>query len=101
MRVSALTAMSERQLQEAIIEAAELHRWMVYHTYDSRRSKAGFPDLMMVRDGVLLALEMKTESGRLTPEQTEWIDALQSVPGVKAALVRPRDLDRLITKVLP
>ena len=62
-------AMSERQLQEAIIEAAELHGWMVYHTYDSRRSKAGFLDLMMVRDGVLLALELKTESGRLTPEQ--------------------------------
>ena len=101
MRVSALTAMSERQLQEAIIEVAELHCWMVYYTHDSRLSKAGFPDLMMVRDGVLLALELKTESGRLTPEQTEWIDGLQAVPCVKAALVHPRDLDRPITKVPP
>ena len=41
--------MSERDFQGQVISMAEALGWLVYHTYDSRHSKAGFPDLNMVR----------------------------------------------------
>ena len=98
---SDLGAVSERDFQRQVIELAETMGWeLIYHTHDSRRSREGFPDLIMVRDGRLLALELKTETGRATPEQKAWIDAMQQVTDVRAAIVRPRDLQALADDVL-
>ena len=91
----------ERHLQDRLIEAARLCGWRVYHTFDSRRSQPGFPDLVMVRDGELLALELKrgpaevvamarSDSGR---EQLAWIADLREVPGVRAAVISPENED--------
>src|SRR5262245_16025821 len=82
-----LPPVSERELQNAVIRAARTLGWLVYHTFDSRRSEPGFPDLVMVRDGRLLFVELKGE--RLTPkgkvtvgrpsrEQQTWLDELRS-----------------------
>ena len=54
----------------------------------------------MVKDGRLLALELKTETGRASAEQEAWIDAMQQVTDVRAAIVRPRDLQALADDVL-
>jgi len=86
----------ERDLQETLVAAARYLGWASYHTYDSRRSQAGFPDLTLVRDGRLVFLELKTEKGRLRPEQQTWLDALAEVPGVVARVVRPADLDDVL-----
>lgn len=85
---------SERALQEAILQAAELGGWLAYHTHDSRRSAAGFPDLVLVREAVVF-LELKSEQGRLTPAQIEWIDRLHAA-GEEAYVIRPADLDATI-----
>ena len=101
MQAADLGAVSERDFQKQVIELAETMGWeLIYHTHDSRRSREGFPDLIMVRDGRLLALELKTETGRASPEQEEWIDAMQQVTDVRAAIVRPRDLQALADDVL-
>ena len=68
-----------KEFMPAVVELATRLRWLVYHTYDSRRSAKGFPDLVMVRDGRLLFVELKSEKGRLTPEQREWMDVLGDV----------------------
>jgi hypothetical protein len=68
--------MTERQLQAAVIQLAELLGWMTYHTHDSRRSNPGYPDLTLVKDDRLLFVELKSATGRLTTEQTEWLRAL-------------------------
>jgi hypothetical protein len=86
--------LSERDLQSAIVQAAQLGGWLVYHTYDSRRSTAGFPDLVLVRDRVLF-IECKTESGALTAPQAEWLRWLTAA-GVTALVVRPKQLDDVI-----
>jgi hypothetical protein len=81
---------SEKQFQGAVVEYAELNSWLVYHTYDSRRSNPGFPDLVMVRDHRLVFAELKSEKGRESKAQTEWLDALgRSTPEVW--LWRPSD----------
>lgn len=89
----ALARMTERAWMRQVIDLAQLHGYLVYHTHDSRRSAAGFPDLLMVRRGRLLAIECKSERGRVTPEQMAWIELLDTVPGVTAMVARPRDFD--------
>ena len=45
--------MTEKQWQALVQETAQLAGWMAYHTYDSRRSAAGFPDLVLARERVI------------------------------------------------
>ena len=68
---------SEKQFQYHVIEYAKNKGWKVYHTYDSRRSEPGFPDLVLVRN-VTLFRELKSERGKLTPAQMEWGNALRN-----------------------
>lgn len=65
--------MDERALQSAVLDLARLLGWKCYHTFDSRRSEPGFPDLVMAHPrGGLIFAELKSETGMLTPEQDAW-----------------------------
>lgn len=89
--------MRERDIQDMMEEAAGYLGWRCFHDRDSRRNNPGFPDLVCVKGGKLLALELKTEKGRIRPEQEVWIAELAQVPGVTARIVRPSDLDEILT----
>lgn len=92
--------MTEKQLQAAIVKTARLLGWRVYHTFDSRRSEPGFPDLTMVRGRLLIFAELKTDKGKVSAAQEAWLDALIST-GVGVALWRPADwLDGTVERVL-
>jgi len=67
---------TEAQFQRMVTDLCDwLHlRW--YHTHDSRRSPGGFPDLVIVGPAQVVYVELKSEKGRVTPAQKEWIDAL-------------------------
>lgn len=65
--------MTEKQLQQAVVACARLLGWRVYHTYDSRRSEPGFPDLCMARNGFVIFAELKTAAGKLRPGQRDWL----------------------------
>jgi hypothetical protein len=80
---------SEGEFQAKVIEFAKAHGWLHYHTYDSRKSVAGFPDLVLVRGEVIWA-ELKDEKRKVSDEQKEWLEALR-VAGQKAYVWRPRD----------
>lgn len=89
-------AISEADFQRQVIALAETCGWAVYHNPDSRRSTAGHPDLVMVHSsGVrpIVYLELKTEKGRLKPEQRWWLERLDMGPAmydyVVARMVRP------------
>jgi VRR-NUC domain len=83
---------TERDLQDWVIEFARLHGWSWYHTHDSRRSPAGYPDICLARPGgPVIFVELKRENGRVTAEQRRWLDLLGSCPGVRARVVRPSD----------
>ena len=82
--------MTERELQNAVLELAGYLDWITYHTHDSRRSNPGFPDLCMVRCGRLVFAELKSERGKLTNDQRSWIVELVRAD-VETYLWRPSD----------
>lgn len=79
--------MTEQQLQAAIVEAAQALGWLVYHTYDSRRSHAGFPDLVLVRQPRLIFAELKDDTRPMTEEQVRWSAGLLGVSQVVRSLI--------------
>lgn len=93
-----LLQMTERQFQDWIVGVATDHGWLHYHTYDSRRSDPGFPDLVLVKTGrPVLFYEVKTEKGRVSMAQQSWLGSLnRSNSQVKAMVVRPSDRDHII-----
>ena len=68
---------AEEQFKQAVIDMARLHQWLVYHTYDSRRSAPGFPDLTLVRDGKLIFAELKVGKNNPTESQRRWLTELR------------------------
>lgn len=78
---------TEQQLLDAVIDLAEHCRWAVHHDRPARRSggqwmtaiqgRAGFPDLVLARRGVVIFRELKGYDargrlGKLSPEQRDW-----------------------------
>jgi hypothetical protein len=89
---------SEASFQRAVVELAELCRWRVYWTHDSRRSPKGYPDLTLVRDRVVWA-ELKTGRGRPTVEQLGWLASIRAAGG-EAYLWRPEcwpEIEQVLT----
>lgn len=87
---------TEKEWQRTVLDAASYAGWTCYHTFDSRRSAPGFPDLVIVKDGRMLALELKTETGKTTPAQERWLEILGAVPGITARVARPSDWDDVL-----
>ena len=73
-----LPQLSEKMFMSRVVAGARALGFLVYHTYDSRRSAKGFPDLVMChpKTGELLFIELKTDTGKVSAEQQIWLDAL-------------------------
>jgi len=85
--------LTEAAFQTQVLQLAGYYGWRAYHTHDSRRSQPGFPDLFLVRGDEAIAAELKTEKGRVKPEQHEWLAALELVAGIETFIWRPSDFD--------
>lgn len=103
--------MREAELQDAIIDAARLGGWKVAHFGAARTEQgwrtpvradgAGWPDLMLAKPGApLLAWELKSERGKATDAQLEWLELLGATERCRPTLVRPTDLDWAINELL-
>ncbi len=90
--------LTEKQFQAQVIELARYCGWLLYHTYDSRRSTPGFPDLVLARDNRIIFAELKTEKGRISAAQKEWAEKLTKTPA-EYYLWRPSDWES-IEKIL-
>lgn len=62
---------AEEDFQDLVVLLAENNGWLAYHTRDSRGSQKGFFDLVLVRERLVFA-ELKSATGRQTPEQKLW-----------------------------
>lgn len=92
-------AVTERQFQADIRALLATYGYRVHVVHDSRRSPEGWPDCLAASpNGDVLALELKTETGRVTVAQTEWL-ALLNGCGVEARVLRPSEVDWLIGRL--
>ena len=70
--------MPENQLLALVRELAQKTGWLDYHPWWSGHSTAGFPDLVLVRGGRLVFVELKRQDGLLSDDQLRWIAALSA-----------------------
>jgi hypothetical protein len=97
--------LAEKDFQRAVIDYAKLRNWLVFHDTDSRKNSRGLPDLILCRPGRdgkhgrLAFVELKTDRGRLRPEQKEWLEALATVSCVETYVFRPsqwQEIERIL-----
>lgn len=92
--------MTEKQWHELVVRLATYCQWTHMHVYDSRRSDPGWPDLVLCRPPELIFAELKTDRGRVTAAQQEWLDRLAAC-GMEVYVWRPRDLDAIHRRLQP
>jgi hypothetical protein len=54
-------------------------------------------DMVGTQVAVFLSIEVKTATGRLRPEQQQWLDAVQSAGGIAGVARSVSDAERLLT----
>lgn len=102
-----MKAGSEVAFQTWVLNVAEFGGFRLsYHTYDSRRSQRGFPDLVLIREETeiyvpeLVIAELKGAKTRVQPAQLQWLDAFRSL-GLEAYLWRdPADRPAIEERLL-
>lgn len=100
---------SEEQLQNMVISLARYLGYKVAHFRGVRIQRRngtvyyqtpvqadgkGFPDLVLARPGRLVFAELKSATGKLSPEQEEWLKAIDAAGG-EAYVWRPADIDEI------
>lgn len=104
-----LRQITERQWQSKVEHILSMHGWLYYHAPDNiprngyiQNIRAGFPDLVAVRGSRVLYVELKKETGKLSPAQEEWLDALRAAGqtvGHEVYVWRPSDIEQVISTV--
>lgn len=92
----------EEDFTDWVVAAAMRLGWMVCHVRPARTAHGyrtpvqghkGLPDVVLARAGVVVLAELKSETGRLSPDQRRWLAAL----GGYGTVWRPRDRDAVLT----
>lgn len=85
--------------QNQVTDLATLYGWFWDHDTDSRRKKAGWPDLTMIRvgvgGGVMIWVELKVPPYECTPSQLAMHDRLRAV-GQTVHVWRPADWPEIV-----
>jgi hypothetical protein len=90
---------TEKHLQELVRKAAIIHGYKFYHTWNSMHSVKGWPDCILVKNGRMLCVELKSEKGIVTQDQQDWLEALGRVPGVEVQVLRPSGFDKFFEEL--
>ena len=88
-------SMTEKELEAQVKKLARMMGWLHYHTYRSIRSPAGFPDCVLVKPPRTIYSELKSDKGKVLPEQQVWLDTLAKCPHNEVYLWRPSDFEEI------
>lgn len=97
--VKAADTLSEAQWQSQVVGIARQFGFECFHAPDNRPGRngriqavtAGWPDICALGKGRALFLELKSEKGRIRPEQLTTLRKLADA-GCEVGLLRPSDL---------
>jgi hypothetical protein len=102
--VKADKKMSESDFKDILVSVAKRYGWLVHHDLPAQNSRgrwathvqgdAGFPDLLMIHpnSGKIFAIELKSDSGKLSPGQKIWLNAFEKA-GIYNAVLKPSDME--------
>ena len=90
---------TEREFTSVIRDGARTLGWLRYHTWLAKHSSPGFPDEVLIRPPRLIFAELKSESGKLTSSQVEWLDSLAAC-GQEVYVWRPDQIDAIFHLIL-
>lgn len=98
-------AVTESAYQAQIVDFADRRRWVSMHVHRSRVGDrvvtttgldgTGWPDLTCFRPPRRVAIEVKRELGKLTPEQEAWLEIL-AASGFETLVARPSNWDEVV-----
>jgi hypothetical protein len=96
--------MTETEFKDILIGVAKRYGWLVHHDLPAQNSRGrwgthiqgdvGFPDLLLLHpvSGKLFAIELKSQTGRLTSGQKRWLLAFENA-GIYNAVLKPSDME--------
>lgn len=99
---------SEAQFQQTVQQYATARGWEWMHiqrainergrwrTPVSGNLGAGWPDLVLVRDGRLVFVELKADRGSVTGFQSHVLQVLGAIPKAEVYVWRPRQWDEIM-----
>ena len=106
--------MSEEDLGSKVEKLLEMYGWRWCHFRPARIKRGegeqwrtpltgdkGLPDYVAVRGGRLIMAELKSSTGKLSPDQQLWHDELVLVLGIEVYVWRPRDWDEIVETLKP
>ena len=94
--VTLAPVLTEAQFLRQVLQLAGIMRWRAYHPALSKWSERGWPDVALVRPPRFILAELKSDKGKVTPQQQEWLDDLARCPGVEVWLWRPSDFEQIV-----
>jgi hypothetical protein len=98
---------SEAQFQASVMQLATMYGWEWLHIQKAMNDRAyhrtpaigslgpGWPDLVLLKGNRLIFAELKSEKGKVTPNQRGVLGML-SATGHQVFLWRPSDWDRIV-----
>lgn len=105
MARTGVVSVTEAQFTAQVIEMAQLHGYRAAHFRPARTEAGwrtavqgdgkGFPDLVLVGRGRVIVAELKSEKGRPSIEQLDWLAAFGAA-GVERYIWRPDDFDDIL-----
>ena len=87
---------TEAQFTRQVVQLARTFQYAVYHTFMSKWSEKGFPDLCLAKAGRLIFAELKSEIGKVSQKQEEWLDVLKAA-GAETYIWRPNQFEEVAT----
>lgn len=98
-RAESFALVKERDFMQSVISTARRYGWMVYHTFNSKRSEPGFPDCVFLGGGRCVVAELKDMRRDPTDAQVKWLDEFNRA-GIEAYLIRPDQESWFVDEVL-
>jgi len=95
MKTAGLKGISEKEFTRQVIQLARTFQYAVYHTFMSKWSEKGYPDCCFAKPGRLIFAELKSEAGKVSEKQQEWLDILRAA-GAETYLWKPSQFEEIV-----
>ena len=96
---------SEKDFSKQVEDLLNLFGWQWCHFRPARTEHGwrtalsghqGFPDYIAVKSSRLLVFELKSEKGKVIPQQEGWLEVFRATGMVEVYLWRPSDFEKIV-----